>query len=156
MVLPLDASGAAAAPHPLRESTAPDVDAQVSPDGKWVALTSRESGRNEVYVLPFPGSGAKFQISADGGQRARWSGTGRELFFWNVAGGNAALMSSTIQTSPFAATPPQQLFTVFAGTTFGVAPDGQHFLVESVQSGAVMVMVTNWFDELRRRAPAKR
>ena len=47
----------------------------------------------------------------------------------------------------------QQLFTVFAGTTFGVAPDGQHFLVESIQSGAVMVTVTNWFDELRRRAP---
>ena len=120
-----------------------------------MAFTSRESGRNEVYVLPFPGSGAKVQISADGAQRSRWSGSGRELFFWSV-GGNASLFSSAIQTSPFAAAPPQQLFTVFAGTTFGVAPDGQHFLVESIQSGAVMVTVTNWFDELRRRAPVKK
>jgi DNA invertase Pin-like site-specific DNA recombinase len=55
-----------------------------------------------------------------------------------------------------AAAPPQKLFSVLSGSTFAVAPDGQHFLVETVQNGAVFVTVTNWFDELRRRAPAKR
>ena len=121
-----------------------------------MAFTSTESGRPEVYVLPFPGSGAKVQISADGARRPRWSPSGRELFFWSSAGGNATLFSSTTQLSPFAASAPQKLFTTLAGTTFGVAPDGQHFLVESVQSSGTLVTVTNWFDELRRRAPVKK
>ncbi len=148
----------AARPRRIRFARAPRAiaDAQVSPDGKWVAFTSTESGRAEVYVLPFPGPGAKVQISADGASRPRWSANGRELFFWDNSGANATLFSSTIQLSPFAASAPQMLFSAFAGTTWGVAPDGQHFLVESFQSGGTLVTVTNWFDELRRRAPVKK
>jgi hypothetical protein len=153
MVLPLATPGAT--PHPLRVSSAPDGDGQVSPDGQWVAFTSTESGRPEVYVVPFPGPGAKHQVSADGGTRERWSGNGHELFFWDLTAGNATLMASTIQLSPFLSAPPQKLFTTFTGTTWGVAPDGQHFLVEAVANGGTMVTVTNWFDELRRRAPIK-
>jgi serine/threonine-protein kinase len=156
MVLPLAGGRGTSAPHPLRESPASDADAHVSPDGKWVAFTSTESGRAEVYVMPFPGPGAKMQISADGASRPRWSASGRELFFWNNSGANATLFSSTIQLSPFAASAPQMLFSAIAGTTWGVAPDGQHFLVESFQSGGTLVTVTNWFDELRRRAPVKK
>jgi len=154
MVFPLDPAGAT--PHPLRESAAADGEGQVSPDGHWVALASNESGRSEIYVVPFPGPGAKFQISADGGTRERWSASGHELFFWDLTAGNATLLSSTIQFSPFTSTPAQKLFTTFTGTTWGVAPDGQHFLVESVSNGGTMVTVTNWFDELRRRAPVKK
>jgi hypothetical protein len=69
------------------------------------------------------------------------------------------LFSSAIQPAPFAASVPQKLFSVLVGTTgttWGVAPDGQHFLVESNQSGTTLVTVTNWFDELRRRAPVKK
>jgi Tol biopolymer transport system component len=154
MVLPLDTPGAA--PHPVRESSAADSEGEVSPDGHWVAFTSSESGRPEIYVVPFPGPGPKYQISADGGTRERWSAHGHELFFWDLIAGNATLLTSTIQLSPFASTPPQKLFTTFSGTTWGVAPDGQHFLVESVSSGGTLVTVTNWFDELRRRAPAKK
>lgn len=66
------------------------------------------------------------------------------------------MFSSTIQLSPFAASAPQKLFTAMVGTTWGVAPDGQHFLVETVQSHGVLVTVTNWFEELRRRAPTKK
>ena len=66
------------------------------------------------------------------------------------------MFSSTIQLSPFAASAPQKLFTANLGTTWGVAPDGQHFLVETISSSATIVTVTNWFDELRRRAPAKK
>jgi eukaryotic-like serine/threonine-protein kinase len=155
-VFPLDARSGTPTPHPLREGSASDADARVSPDGKWVAFVSTESGRPEVYVLPFAGSGAKVQISADGANRPRWSATGRELFFWSSDGGNATLFSSAIQPAPFAASVPQKLFSAFAGSTWGVAPDGQHFLVESVQSGSTLVIVTNWFDELRRRAPVKK
>jgi Tol biopolymer transport system component len=155
MVLPLDAAGGTPSPHPLRDSSAADLYGQISPDGRWVAFTSTETGRPEVYVLPFPGPGPKVQISADGGQRERWSADGRELLFWDTSG-NATLMSAAIQTSPFSNAPPQKLFPAFSGTTWGVAPDGQHFLVESVQSGGTLVTVTNWFDELRRRAPSKK
>jgi eukaryotic-like serine/threonine-protein kinase len=154
MVLPLATPGAT--PHPLRESSAADGEGQVSPDGHWVAFTSAESGRPEVYVLPFPGPGAKHQVSADGGARERWSANGHELFFWDLIAGNATLLASTIQLSPFTSTPPQKLFTTFTGTTWGVAPDGQHFLVEAVATGGTMVTVTNWLDELRRRAPLTR
>jgi hypothetical protein len=154
MVFPLGSPSAA--PHPLRESSAADSEGVVSPDGHWVALASTESGRSEVYVVPFPGPGPKFQISADGGARERWSANGHDLFFWDLTAGNGTLLESTIQFSPFTSTPPQKLFTTFTGTTWGVAPDGQHFLVESVVSGGTMVTVTNWFDELRRRAPTKK
>jgi hypothetical protein len=153
MVLQTDADSAT--PHPLRESSANDVAGQISPDGKWVAFTSNESGRLEVYVLPFPGPGAKTQVSADGGVTSRWSASGRELFFWDQFG-SGTLHSSTIQLSPFTAAPQQKLFTAIGGSTWGVAPDGQHFLVETVQNGGVIVTVTNWFDELRRRAPIKK
>ncbi|HZW74795.1 MAG TPA: hypothetical protein VFF43_14695, partial [Caldimonas sp.] len=61
-----------------------------------------------------------------------------------------------IQTAPFSAGAPVKLFSMFSGTTWDVAPDGQHFLVESVGEGATIATVTNWFDELKRRAPAKK
>jgi Tol biopolymer transport system component len=154
MVLPLDTPGAT--PHAFRESAGADQFADVSPDGKWMALTSNESGRNEVYVLPFSGPGPKTQISAEGGVRPRWVNNGRELLFWDTIGGNATLLSVNIQAAPFSASTPQKLFTSFSGTTWGATADGQHFLVESVQNGASIVTVTNWFDELRRRAPAKK
>jgi serine/threonine-protein kinase len=156
MVLPLDAGSGTPTPRPLREGSASDSEAQVSPDGKWVAFTSTESGRQEVYVLPFAGSGAKVQISADGARRPRWSRDGRELFYWTNSNATQTLFSSTIQSSPFAASAPQTLFNAIAGTTFGVAPDAQHFLVETIPSSATIVTVTNWFDELRRKAPVRK
>ena len=153
-ILPLEPAGGS--PRALRESAAGDGEGQVSPDGHWVALTSNESGRAEVYVVPFPGPGGKHQISADGGAHARWSANGHELFFWDLSSGNATLHVSTIQSSPFTASAPEKLFTTFTGTTWGVAPDGQHFLVESVSNGGTLVTVNNWLDELRRRAPVKK
>ena len=131
MVLPLDPAGGTSSAHQFRETAAADVDVQISPDGNWIAFVSSESGRGEVYVQPFPGPGAKTQISSGGADRARAGRrTGRELFFWSAPGGNADLFTAAIQLSPFSAAPPQKLFSAFSGTTWGVAPDGQHFLVE--------------------------
>jgi serine/threonine-protein kinase len=160
MVMPVAAPGVAAQTHRLRDGAAgADFDAQISPDGKWVALTSSESGRPEVYVLPFPGPGPKTPISSDGGQRPRWAPSGRELFYWTAGAGSSTLMSVPIQPIHFSAGVPQTVFTAFAGTTWDVSPDGNHFLVEAAGTpgtGSILATVTNWFDELRRRVPAKK
>jgi serine/threonine-protein kinase len=154
MILSLDSAGAA--PRRLRESSASDSFGQISPDGHWIAFSSNESGRLEIYVVPFPSGGAKHQVSSNGGTRERWSADGKELLFWDLLAGNASLHSAVVQKAPFGFAPPEKLFTTFTGTTWGAAPDGQHFLIESVSNGGTLVVVTNWFDELRRRAPAKK
>jgi len=152
----VDAAGVAGTPRPLREGNASDSAGQFSPDGRWVAFASSESGRTEAYVVPFPGPGPKVQVSEHGASRLRWAPGGRELLYWDATGGNAALYAVPIQPAPFSAGTPVKLFTMFAGTTWDVAPDGQHFLIESVGEGATIATVTNWFDELKRRAPAKK
>ncbi len=83
-VLLLAASGPPGAPHPLHDTTALERDAQVSPDGRWVAYESNEAGFSEIYVQPFPGAGAKTRVSAQGGTKPRWARSGKELFYWGV------------------------------------------------------------------------
>src|SRR5262249_36243778 len=61
-------------------------DGQFSPDGKWIAYQSNESGRFEIYVQPFPGPGGKFQISTNGGTQVRWNKNGKELFYLSLSG----------------------------------------------------------------------
>ncbi len=162
MVLPPAGADGTREPHPLRESAGNELDATVSPDGHWVLLASTESGQMEVYVLPFPGPGPKIQVSTGGGlsPRPRWAPTGRELFYWTGTAGSADVMSVPIQLSPtFSAGRPVLLFSHLSGTTWGVAPDAQHFLIEEVPGvtgGSTIATVTNWFDELKRRAPVKK
>ena len=159
MVLPL-AAGAAREARPLRESPSSDGQAQVSPDGKWVAFMSIETGTAEVYVQPFPGPGAKVRVSTQSGRDPRWTRNGRELLYWTASPGNAGLMSVAVETTPtFTPAAPRELFRYAPGTTWDVAPDGEHFLVEqtaAIGTGAVFAFVTNWFDELRRRAPVRK
>jgi Tol biopolymer transport system component len=159
MVLPLKGTRPAGDPKPLRESTAGERQAQLSPDGKLVAFTSNESGTSELYLMPFPGPGPKVRVSTQTANVPRWNRNGRELLFWSAVG-NAAIMSAAIQTTPtVSAGVPVELFKMILGTTWDVAPDGQHFLVELTRntgSGTTFATVTNWFDELRRRAPAKK
>jgi hypothetical protein len=134
---------------------------QLSPDGKWLSYESTESGGQEVYVQPFPGPGAKVRISQRGGSWPRWSRDMKELFFWDGAAPVTGIMEVPIQAgATFQAEAPQRLFTMTSGTTWDVAPDKNHFLVEQAISlgsrGSTLAAVTNWFDELRRRAPAKK
>ena len=58
-----------------------ELNGQFSPDGRWIAYTSDESGRNEIYVGPFPGPGGKQQISTSGGRQPKWRGDGKEIFY---------------------------------------------------------------------------
>ena len=119
-----------------------------------------QSGGPSVYLMPFPGPGGVTRVSTDRGRMPRWSHDGRQLFFWDSSSRDA-LWSATISTTPglSVGVPVKVLNTGGAGTTWEVAPDGR-FLVERPPSASqpttTFVTVTNWFDELRRRAPAKK
>ena len=161
MLLPMTpAAGGVREPHPLRAGNFSDGQGTVSPDGKWIALTSTETGSPEVYVLPFPDAGAKVRVSTTGGRNARWGRNERELFYWTATPGNATLLSVAIQTTPtFVPSSPRELFRYTTGTTWDVAPDGEHFLLEQTApegTGSVYAIVANWFDELRSRATPKK
>lgn len=132
-----------------------------SPDGRWLAYVSDESGRPEIYVQPYPGPGGKWQISTDGGMEPAWNPNGRELFYRI---GNR-MMAVPVTTQPaFSAGRPSMLFegeylaSPFpqTGVTYDVTPDGQRFLmVKDAQttSAAQINVVVNWFEELRRLVP---
>jgi Tol biopolymer transport system component len=137
---------------------------QISPDGRWMAYTSSESGQMEVYVCPFPDVGkGKWQVSTSGGQQPRWSPDGREMFYRN----GDAMMSVAIETEPaFRAGLQKELFrgTYISevGHMWDLSPDGKRFMmvkpVASAQtSGAPrrFNVVLNWFEELKQRVPVK-
>jgi Tol biopolymer transport system component len=131
--------------------------ARVSPDGRWLAYVSEETGRREVYVQPFPGPGGHFQISSGGGAEPVWGRNRPELFYRN----GVALMAATIATSrDFTVLRRDTLFTTdtpigATETTYDVMPDGNHFIMtRTVASGAAPVLVFGWADEVRERVAA--
>jgi Tol biopolymer transport system component/predicted Ser/Thr protein kinase len=130
-----------------------------SPDGRWLAYVSDESGRAEVYVQPYPGPGGKWPISSDGGTDPAWSPDGGELFYRHGDG----LVSVPIQVkSEFQAGRPKPLFesryeAQDGARNYDVAPDGHHFVVvraDNATQPTEFRMVINWFEELRARVPA--
>jgi serine/threonine protein kinase/Tol biopolymer transport system component len=121
-----------------------------SPDGKWIAYHSNESGRSEVYVRPFPKQEGQFLISRNGGRAPRWRADGKELFFLAADG---TLMAAGIDTTTaFAATVPHMLFRT--GLTeagnfhpYAVAKDGQRFLIpvrREAPGSTPITVVLNW------------
>jgi Tol biopolymer transport system component len=160
--LSLDGSAGENKPQPFLQSGFLDENPQLSPDGRWVAYQSNESGTFEVYVRPFPGPGGKVAISTQGGGNPRWSRAGRELFYQDLKN---RIMSVEVQTSPaFHAGQPRALFELHGARSVGsfssewdVAPDGKRFLViktpETQAAGTKLQVVENWFEELRRRIP---
>jgi Tol biopolymer transport system component len=144
-----------AKPRDFLESQFAEVDAWFSPDGKWVSYQSNDSGREEIYVVPYPGPGGKTQISTSGGVNARWSRDGRELFYRE---GNK-MMAVEVQTSPtFRAGTPKMLFESTNSSFYDVSPDGRRFVMVKpsapTQSSTNEVhVVLNWAEELRRRVP---
>ena len=132
----------------------------ISPDGKWLAYESRESGRSEVYVRELPSGPGKWQISSEGGVRPRWSADGHELFFRSgVIAGTSTLMTVPVQTEgAFTAGSPRPLFRFRyeqGGHDYAVMPDGQHFICikesERESSATQMNVVLNWSAELQRK-----
>lgn len=129
-----DATGRTA-PVRFTSSEAHEVQPQFSPDGRWIAYASNESGRFEVYVRPFPGPGGKWQVSNRGGSEPMWRGDGREIFYTSPG---RELMSVTVDEGDvFEATVPKKLFDAPVSADpntrnrYVVTDDGQRFLVVS-------------------------
>ncbi|HKT61076.1 MAG TPA: protein kinase, partial [Gemmatimonadales bacterium] len=149
---------------PLVTSAARELSPAVSPDGRWLAYSSDESGTSEVYVRPFPDAAtARWQVSASGGTNPLWSRDGRELFYMN---GHGEMATVPIASGPtFGAGEPRVLFSVGNYTVGGnagvydISPDGKRFLMVRPVAGigeTELVVVQNWFEELRQRADGKR
>jgi Tol biopolymer transport system component len=150
--------------QPFLQTPANESVPQFSPDGHWLAYVSDESGRPEIYVLPYPGPGGKWQISTEGGKEPVWNRNGRELFYRS----GSKMMAVEIVTHPsFVAGKPRMLFegpylaTPLTSPYYDVAPDGQHFLMlkptEQAQAAPTQInVVLNWFEELKRRVPANK
>jgi hypothetical protein len=138
-----------------------EQDAGISPDGRFVAYVSDESGRPEVYVASYPGFGDRAGISTDGGTHPRWSRDGREIFFRQ---GDALLVASVDTKRAFRAERPRRLFSgAYDGEgrhgAYDVAPDGRRFvMIEDDEASALreLTLVQGWFEELRRLAPPGR
>jgi Tol biopolymer transport system component len=115
-----------------------------SPDGRWVAYSSNESGQQEVFVQPFPGPGPKIQVSRGGGEWPRWRHDGRELFYIGL--------DNRVMAVPFVwggggfeTGPPIPLFALQAGSSFEPSLDGQRFLtVISVSETSPISVIMNW------------
>jgi serine/threonine-protein kinase len=148
--------------QPFLQTAFSEAAPQFSPDGRWLAYVSDESGRNEVYVQPYPGPGGKWLISTDGGTEPMWNRNGRELFYRN----GEKMMNVDIATQHgFTAGKPRMLFegryepTPGTLPNYDVSPDGLRFLMvkPTEQAGAAPTqinVVLNWFEELKRRVPA--
>jgi serine/threonine-protein kinase len=131
--------------------------AHVSPDGRWIAYTSDESGRLEAYVRAFPGPGRRERVSTGGAAFVRWGEGGKEILCWSTGNsGNFAVTSVSVQTSPdLQLGEPRELFSMSGATIQDVTTDGERLLAWTVRGGTptTLVLVTEWFEELRARAP---
>ena len=130
-LLPLDGKYEA---RPLLANSFSESDPQFSPDGKWIAYTSDESGRSEIYVQSFPLGSGKWRVSSEGGGTARWRGDSQEIFFSNQQGIYAASVAGKGNGLDFSA--PKKLFenNKFANRSlqrFAVTRDGQRFAILS-------------------------
>jgi serine/threonine-protein kinase len=142
-----------------------EENADISPDGRWVVSQSDESGRNEIYLRPFPDmNAARHLVSTDGGTRPVWARSGREFFYLAGGQGTATLMAVPIQTSPtLTVGKPIKLFegaywAGLRGRTYDVSPDGQRFLMikeagSTADAAPQIIIVENWFEELKQRVP---
>jgi serine/threonine protein kinase len=129
--------------------------ADLSPDGRWIAYVSNESGIYQVYVQPFPGHGGKWQVSAEGGTEPHWSPDGHKLYYRNR--GELYVVSVGTQAS-FTVSRPQVLLDRYrplindTGITFDATTDGQHIVTTLPVSGDSLqrvAIVLNWGEELK-------
>jgi hypothetical protein len=176
--LPLQDEGGrlkAGTPEPFLKSGSNDVAPSFSPDGRWLAYQSNESGTNEVYVRAFsppsassPGSagqGGKWQISNAGGTQPRWSRSGHDLIY--QSGDQLMAASYTASGDTFVAEKPRLWMatigsggSLFDNAAWDLAPDGKRVIVavpvessEAPKPEHEVVFLQNFVDELRRRVP---
>jgi serine/threonine-protein kinase len=147
-------------PRPVATSgTAIESMPRLSPDGRWIAFITNESGRDEVVVQPFPVPGGRVQVSITGGAEPVWSRDGRRLFYR----GDGLLLAANIKPGPaFAVTSRDTVLTdtyLFASNphaNYDVMPDGKHFVFLQGAKAGEMTAVLNWESVLRARMGAGR
>jgi serine/threonine protein kinase len=134
--------------RPLVQSASNETMGRFSPDGRWIAYVSNESGKEEVYVMPFPGPGGKWQISTTGGRAPHWTRGGQEIVY--QAPGDE-IMAVEVRSAPtFQSGIPKVLFKTNLrpppGGQFEVTPDGERFLVNLRPGDAAdpVSLVQNW------------
>jgi eukaryotic-like serine/threonine-protein kinase len=146
-------------PIPVVSTPFSDQSAQFSPDGKWIAYQSNESGRFEIYVQAFPASGGKWQVSTSGGRSPRWRADGRELFYFTPTEDSQAMMAVDIELKERGVElgEPHRLFSTSMPTgnsyPYDVTRDGQRFLVQQLlpQSAAPpLTVILNWTALLKK------
>ena len=161
--------GVDSAPQELLASAQADESAPaLSPDGKWLAYASDETGRNEVYVRPFPNvDDGKWQVSTNGGQAPLWANSGRELFYVDSA--RNMMMAPIPVAGPSQMGARIKLFTLGNDvllnpdewyTPFDISPDDRQFLMSRLVSAPAtqvrsFVLVENWFEEVKAKVGSK-
>ena len=141
-------------PFPVVATNFIERDGQFSPDGKWIAYQSDESGRFEIYIQPFPGPGGKSQISKNGGAQVRWRRDGKELFYIGLDGRLMAVPIQVAANGQTIAGVPVPLFATHIGGAvqgvstqqYVVSPDGQRFLMNTVtdEGTSPITVILNW------------
>ncbi|MBE3073153.1 MAG: PD40 domain-containing protein [Acidobacteria bacterium] len=176
----VDPDDATPKPRALIATHAIEDQAEFSPDGRWLAYVSDDSGGEQVYVQPFPGPGPRKQMSVDGGTAPAWNPTGRELFYATPrepARDRHMMMVVDVKTTPeLSLGTPRPLFEINRpGVTgpnircqpvrcYDVMPNGQQFLAIQLPPGGPVLpppvthinLVQNWFEELRTKVPLGR
>ena len=151
-------------PEMLLETSFNEHTPKLSPDDRWLAYVSNESGRDEIFVTRFP-PGGKWQISTEGGKEPMWSRDGRELFYRN----GEKMMAVDVSAGADSAGKPTLLFEgpydlkIGSGASnYDVTPDGQGFVMIRTEqsttesSGTTQItLVLNWFEELKRLVPTE-
>jgi eukaryotic-like serine/threonine-protein kinase len=146
-------------PYPLLDTEFNETHAQFSPDGRWVAYVSDESGRAEVYVQSFPISGGKWQVSTAGGDQPQWRGDGKELYY--IAADKKLMAVPVTPGASFEHGAPVSLFATRVPTTtltddrnnFAPSADGQRFIIINlVEEGNTqpITLVLNWASALKQ------
>lgn len=151
-------------PTVLLNSPRVESEAAFSPDGRWLAYSSNDRGRFEVYVRAFPGPGGPWQVSSDGGRFPVWSRAGQQLFY-RAADLKLRVAEYAVEGDSFRAGKPRtwsaRLDERGPNRSFDLHPDGRRFAVlKSLSSGPEakrnhVTLVLNFADELRRIAPAR-
>ena len=144
-------------PFPFLDTKFDEWQGALSPDGKWLAYVSNETGNYQVYIQPFPNGGGKWQVSAEEGFEPHWSPDGSTLYYITYGG----MMSASIEKrGALTVGKPKVLFGNYrrlpldTGISYDMAPDGQHFLTTRAKEGEEGLqqinIVLNWFDEIRK------
>ena len=144
-----------------------ETNAEISPNGRWLAYQSDASGQPEVYVRPFPDvDEGRWLVSTGGGTRPLWAPDGRELFYFNRGAMMTVSFDEDLTAPTFTARTPTilfegQYFDEPPGRTFDIDPDGRRFLMiragvqtDEAASPPELIVVENWFEELKQIVPA--